>query len=53
MKYPSVFISVAVVWVVVDVLAAVFHEQNLIFQLYLSSLFFSVALFLIGFWRNK
>ncbi len=53
MKYPSVFLATAVVWIVVDVLALVFRQTFISYNLYLSSLIFSLALFLIGFWRNK
>ena len=53
MKYPSVFVAVAVVWIVIDVLAAVFGQTNLTYTLYFCALIFSLVLFLIGFWRNK
>lgn len=53
MKYPSVFFATAIVWFVIDVLALYFNETDISYRLYLLSLIFSLALFYIGFWRNK
>ncbi|KKT34633.1 MAG: hypothetical protein UW22_C0069G0007 [Candidatus Gottesmanbacteria bacterium GW2011_GWB1_44_11c] len=36
MKYPSVFLAIAVTWVVVDVLAIVFRQADISFGLYIS-----------------
>lgn len=53
MKYPSVFLSVVFVWVVVDSVAIAMGSTALSYQLYLATIVFSVVMFLIGFWRNK
>ena len=53
MKYPSVFLSVVFVWVVVDSVAFAVAKTSLTYQLYLAAMVFSVVMFLIGFWRNK
>lgn len=53
MKYPSVFLSVVFVWLVVDSIAIVMKNTTLSYQLYLAAMVFSVVMFLIGFWRNR
>jgi hypothetical protein len=53
MKYPSVFFAILIAWIVVDVLAAVFDTTFISYRLYIFALTFSLALFLVGFWRNR
>jgi len=53
MKYPSVFLTLLVVWIVVDSIALSVADKNLTLNLYFAAIIFSTVLFLIGFWRNK
>ena len=53
MKYPSVFLSVVFVWMVVDSVAIMIGRNSLTYQVYIAAIVFSVVIFLIGFWRNK
>ncbi|MBI3980723.1 hypothetical protein HY345_01875 [Candidatus Microgenomates bacterium] len=52
MKYPSVFLSILGVWIIVDILSLSL-TPTLTFSLYLFTTIFSLLIFLIGFWRNK
>ncbi len=53
MKYPSVFLSVVFVWLVVDSVAMAIARRSLTYELYIAAIVFSVVMFLIGFWRNQ
>ena len=53
MKYPSVFLTVMAVWLIVDTLAVALGESVPTFDLYLATILFTIAIFFIGFWRNR
>lgn len=53
MKYPSVFLSVVFVWLVVGSVAMTMGRTSLSYELYIAAIIFSVVIFLIGFWRNQ
>jgi hypothetical protein len=53
MKYPSVFLTILLVWMVIATLAISLKNTGLTFNLYLAAMFFSVITFFIGFWRNQ
>gem|GEM_PF-956901 len=53
MKYPSVFFTVLLVWLMIDIIGITVGIRSLTFHLYFLAIIFSVILFLIGFWRNK
>lgn len=53
MKYPSVFLSILVIWISVILLAVLLDDSDMTFRLYLTGVLLSLILFVIGFWRNK
>lgn len=53
MKYPSVFLAILLVWISVVVLAIYKGDSDLTQSLHTLLIIFTIAMFLIGFWRNK
>lgn len=49
MKYASIFITIVLIWVAVIFMAVTRRDPTDIFELYLSAIISTLALFLIGF----
>jgi hypothetical protein len=49
MKYASIFITIVLIWVAVIFMAVTRRDPTDIFELYLSAIVSTLALFLIGF----
>ncbi|MGF7229461.1 MAG: hypothetical protein ACQR33_05805 [Candidatus Saccharibacteria bacterium] len=52
MKYASIFITIVLIWVAVIFMAITRRDPTDIFELYLSAIISTVALFLIGFGKR-
>jgi len=54
MKYPSVFLVIFFAWLAMVWLAISLHTTETTYRvIYLPLMFFTVGIFLIGFWRNR
>lgn len=52
MKYASIFITILLIWVAVIFMAVTRQDPNDIFELYISAIISTLALFLIGFGKR-
>jgi len=52
MKYASIFITIVLIWVAVILMAATRHNPDQIFQLYVTAIISTLALFFIGFTKR-
>ena len=52
MKYASIFLTIVLIWVAVILMAVTRRDPNDIFELYVSGIISTLALFLIGFSRR-
>ncbi len=52
MKYASITVTLFFIWVAVVLIAAIVHNTDQVFQLYLMLVFFTVMMFITGFRHN-
>jgi hypothetical protein len=52
MKYASIFVTIVLIWVAIILMAVTRHDAQQIFELYITGIVSTVALFLIGFSRR-
>jgi hypothetical protein len=52
MKYASIFATIVLIWIAVILMAVTRSSANEIFELYVSAIVSTLALFLIGFTRR-
>jgi len=52
MKYASVFATIVLIWIAVILMAVTRTAAHKIFELYLTAIFSTLVLFLIGFTRS-
>ncbi len=53
MKYASVFITILFVWIAVVLMSFFVKDAGDMFKLYIGLIIFTLALFIIGFGKNK
>ncbi len=53
MKYASIFAAILLIWVAIILMAAAYSSAAQIFELYLSAIVATLALFLIGFVNRR
>ncbi len=49
MKYASIFFTILLIWLAVILMALTHNDSTQIFELYLTAMFSTLVLFLIGF----
>lgn len=52
MKYASIFITIVLIWLAVILMAVTREETGEVFELYITAIISTLALFLIGFARR-
>lgn len=52
MKYASIFASIVLIWVAVILMATTRHDPTQIFELYITAIISTLALFFIGFTKR-